>query len=100
MTSTESVPETSETVEATETETVSVIPLGLPSHPLDPLTAEEFARAREILAAAGKMGPTVRTPVVRLEEPAKDAVLAWRPGEPIDRRVRATLLDVATGSAA
>ena len=40
---------------------------------------------------------TTRFPYLALEEPAKPEVLAYRPGQPVDRRVRAVLLDTATG---
>ncbi|GAA2382158.1 primary-amine oxidase [Dactylosporangium salmoneum] len=67
-------------------------------HPLDRLTAEEITVARAVLDKAGLLGPTVRFPFLGLEEPAKDEVLAHRDGDPVDRRVRAVLLDVATGA--
>jgi primary-amine oxidase len=68
-----------------------------PDHPLAPLTAAEIDAAREVLVAAGLVGDTVRFPSLLLEEPSKRDVLAYRPGDPIDRRVRAMLLDIATG---
>ena len=34
-----------------------------------------------------------------LEEPGRPDVLAFRPGDPVDRRIRAVLLDVVTGDA-
>ncbi|MEE6311620.1 primary-amine oxidase [Plantactinospora veratri] len=68
-------------------------------HPLARLTADEIRAARTLLDRAGLLGPTVRFAVLALAEPAKDVVLAYRPGDPVDRRVRAVLLDVATGVA-
>jgi primary-amine oxidase len=67
-------------------------------HPLARLTAEEITAARDLLDKAGLLGPTIRLPLLGLEEPPKDEVLAFRDGGPIDRRVRAVLLDVATGA--
>ena len=67
-------------------------------HPLDPLTADEIARVRAALVAAGRVAATTRFPSVLPVEPAKDAVRAYRPGDPITRRARAVLLDVATGA--
>ncbi|ASW57585.1 primary-amine oxidase [Plantactinospora sp. KBS50] len=68
------------------------------THPLSRLTAAEIDAARELFEAGGLLGPTVRFALLALEEPAKDAVLAHRPGADLDRRVRAVLLDVATGA--
>ena len=68
------------------------------SHPLDRLTADEIAANRTVLDKAGLVGESTRFPLVMLAEPAKRDVLAWRPGDPVDRRVRTTLLDRATGA--
>ena len=68
----------------------------VPAHPLDPATGAEFLAGREILAAAGLLGDSGRFAYYGLDEPPKDEVLAGRP----DRRLRAFLLDVATGRSA
>ena len=67
-------------------------------HPLDRLTADEITAARALLAEHGLVGPDTRFPYLALEEPTKDVVLNHKPGDPIDRRVRAILLDVRTGA--
>ncbi|MDQ4119094.1 MAG: primary-amine oxidase [Actinomycetota bacterium] len=76
--------------------TVPAVPADV-THPLDRLTAAEIDRAREVLDAAGLRGETVRAALLALEEPSRDAVRAHRDGDPVDRRVRAVLLDNATG---
>ena len=68
------------------------------SHPLDRLTADEIARNRTILDKAGLVGGTTRFPLVMLVEPSKRDVLAWSPGDTLDRQVRTTLLDRSTGA--
>jgi primary-amine oxidase len=68
-----------------------------PAHPLDPATAAEYLAGREILAAAGLLAEPVRFAYYGLEEPPKDEVLA---GGACDRRLRAFLLNVATGESA
>lgn len=67
-------------------------------HPLDPLTAEEIDAARRILVDAGLLGETVRVPMLLPDEPTKDELAAWSPGDAFDRRVDVTLLDAATGA--
>jgi primary-amine oxidase len=67
-----------------------------PPHPLDPATAEEYLAGRQILADAGLLGETARFAYYGLEEPGKDQVLGGSP----DRRLRAFLIDVATGESA
>src|SRR2546430_10544468 len=64
------------------------------SHPLDRLTADEINEAREVLRAAGLVAETTRFAYLGLEEPAKEEVLAFRPGDPIHRRARPILPDV------
>jgi primary-amine oxidase len=71
----------------------------LKTHPLDRLSAEEIRSARQIIDKYGLLSPTTRFALLALEEPAKEQVLAFQSGDPIDRRVRALLLDVATGAA-
>ena len=66
-------------------------------HPLDRLTASEIDGAGELLRAAGLLTATDRCAVLALEEPPKDVVLAFAPGDAVERRVRAVLLDTTTG---
>jgi primary-amine oxidase len=70
------------------------------AHPLDPVNAAEYLAGREVLAAAGLLGESVRFAYCGLEEPPKDAVLAAAGGTPPDRRLRAFLLDVSSGESA
>jgi primary-amine oxidase len=72
-------------------------PGAAPAHPLDPATSTEYLAGREILAAAGLLGDAVRFAYYGLEEPSKGDVLA---GARPDRRLRAFLVDVATGRSA
>ncbi|MBC3193040.1 primary-amine oxidase [Pseudonocardia sp. C8] len=67
-------------------------------HPLSRLTADEIDDARALLAEHGLLGPGVRVPVLALEEPPRATVVAHRDGDPVDRRVRAVLLDPASGT--
>ena len=68
------------------------------AHPLDPVTAEEFLEGRRVLEAAGVVTPTVRFSYFGLEEPPKAEVLAHQPGDPLERRLRALLVDVVSGA--
>jgi primary-amine oxidase len=72
---------------------------GLARHPLDPLSAEEISANKRVLELAGKVSAATRFPLVSLDEPDKASVLAFQPGEPIDRRVASLLLDMETGAA-
>ncbi|GAA4971568.1 primary-amine oxidase [Kineococcus glutinatus] len=69
-----------------------------PAHPLDRLSAAEIDAARELLEGAGALTPTTRFAYLGLEEPPKAEVLAFTPGDPVERRVRVMLLDTATGT--
>ncbi|MEV8273037.1 primary-amine oxidase [Microbacterium sp. NPDC077184] len=69
-----------------------------PRHPLDPLTPEEIAGARQILADGGLLSDSTRVPMLLPHEPDKAELRAWSPGDPLDRRVDVTLLDTATGA--
>jgi primary-amine oxidase len=66
-------------------------------HPLQRLAADEIDAARELLARSDLLTDTTRFALLALAEPDKAEVLAYRDGDPVDRRVRAVLLDVATG---
>src|ERR1700728_127603 len=54
-------------------------------HLLVALTAEEIENATRILQQEWGVGESARSVYVTLREPAKDAVLSYQPGEPIDR---------------
>ena len=68
-----------------------------PDHPLAPLTPDEICAARRIIDAHGLLGDAVRFAYVALDEPRKETVLVFEPGDVIERRVRVLLLDTATG---
>lgn len=67
-------------------------------HPLEPLTAAEVAQAVAIVRQEKGAGETFRFPVVTLHEPPKAAVLAFQPGDSIERQAFLVLLDNASGS--
>ena len=68
-------------------------------HPLDPLTGDEIAEARRILADAGHFTEHTRVPRMLPVDPPKADLAAWQPGDALDRRIRVTLLDRSTGVA-
>ena len=70
-----------------------------PYHPLSRLSAEEIRTARVIMTEAGLVGLATRFPIFALDEPPKDSVLCFSTGDPVVRRVRAVVLDTATGQA-
>jgi primary-amine oxidase len=69
------------------------------AHPLRRLGADEIRLAKALLVDHGLVGEHTRFAYLGLEEPPKAEVLAFREGDPVDRRVRAILLDTATGGA-
>ena len=54
-------------------------------HPLDPLSAEEFRQAAAILRRDRGVGDRWRLASIELKEPSKQAVRAYRPGDPTTR---------------
>ena len=78
-------------------ESVDQTPSAAPDHPLAPLTADEIRAVRRIVDAHGLLGESVRFVYVALDEPHKKTVLAFSPGDPIERRARVLLLDRTTG---
>jgi primary-amine oxidase len=67
----------------------SAITLGahwVPAHPLDPLTSQEIGIAVAELRRAGYADAAMRFALIDLDEPEKDAVLAWRPGQQVRRK--------------
>ncbi|MBB5936348.1 primary-amine oxidase [Streptomyces zagrosensis] len=71
-----------------------------PVHPLDPLTEEEIATARRILTEAGKVTDDTRFPLVLPHEPDRHTASSHRAGDPLVRRLRATLLNRTSGEVA
>jgi primary-amine oxidase len=52
-------------------------------HPLAPLTPSEITAARTILAEAGLLADTRRFAYLGLEEPEKDLLIAYTPGDAV-----------------
>jgi primary-amine oxidase len=73
-----------------------LVPAG--PHPLDPLSAEEIARAVEILRAERELADTVRFSTVELHEPSKSDVLDWPLAGPVEREAFAIVMDRADGA--
>jgi primary-amine oxidase len=68
------------------------------AHPLDPATPGEFEQGLKILERTGAVTSTTRFSYYGLEEPPKAEVLAHQPGDPVQRRLRALLVDLVTGA--
>ncbi|MEZ5288129.1 MAG: hypothetical protein R2712_25700 [Vicinamibacterales bacterium] len=58
------------------------------THPLDALSPGEIATAAAVLREAGRADDRTLFASISLEEPPKEAVLAWRSGAPIPRSAR------------
>ena len=70
------------------------------SHPLDPLSADEFRQVTALLRRErGVARPDWRVAAIELREPDKDVVRAHRPGDPVDRAARAIVWDTRDGLA-
>jgi primary-amine oxidase len=68
------------------------------THPLEPLSAEEIARAAGLLREAGHVGDRCRFVSVVLHEPPKSAVLGFEAGRTgVAREAAAVVLDKADG---
>jgi primary-amine oxidase len=65
-----------------------------PSHPLDPLTAQEFAILKGILQKEGKFDQKTLSAWVQLQEPPKEEVLAFQPGQTFRREAQAVVLSL------
>lgn len=61
------------------------LPAQSTQHPLDGLTPAEYWTATAVLHDAGKVDGDTHYPLIQLKEPPKDAVLAWKPGQPVSR---------------
>lgn len=68
-----------------------VLPLQAADHPLDPLSYQEVWRVLEILRDEGRLDGETRFSQLTLQEPAKDEVLAWRPGADVPRAAYAVV---------
>lgn len=62
------------------------------AHPLSLLTPQEVTTARAVLERAGELTEGASIVHILLDEPAKDLLAAWRPGDPVDRRVKALVV--------
>src|SRR5262249_17345158 len=63
-----------------------------PEHPLEGLTSAEYWTVHEVLQSSGKVTLDTQVMSVLLHEPAKDAVLAWKSGDPITREADVILM--------
>ncbi len=69
------------------------------SHPLDPLTAEEIAAACDLARASFADPDNWLFPIVRLEEPTKQALKAFEGGAPLPRQAFVLMMNVTSGDA-
>jgi primary-amine oxidase len=64
------------------------------AHPLDLVTDGEIAVATALVRADARFPKGAVFAHVRLHEPAKDALLAFEPGDPVDREIEALVVPV------
>ena len=64
------------------------------THPLEPLTRAELTRAVQITRADSRFTVGSRFNIIRLAEPPKAAILAWKPGRSIPRQAFLGLWDL------
>jgi primary-amine oxidase len=62
------------------------------AHPLAMVTSEEITRAVELIRATGRLTEAARFSHVVLHEPEKGVLAQWKPGDPVDRELRALVV--------
>ncbi|HEY7122643.1 MAG TPA: primary-amine oxidase [Ktedonobacterales bacterium] len=62
-------------------------------HPLNPLSEEEINHTTRLLHASGRLTPRMRLMAYSLQEPRKDLVLGWKPGQHVPREVFVVMRD-------
>ena len=62
-------------------------------HPLDPITADEVVAAREIVRRDCGLAAAARFVMIRLEEPSKEVIRAFKPGDAIERCAFVAVMD-------
>ena len=58
------------------------------THPLEMLTGDEVKRAVAVLRDSGRVPDGALFASIVLHEPVKDVLAQWKPGDPVERRVR------------
>jgi primary-amine oxidase len=71
----------------------------VPTHPLEPLSAQEFRSVAAVLRRDREVGPGWRFASIELREPAKTAMLGWRPGDVLPRQAVAVVWRREDGTA-
>ncbi|MBY0506830.1 MAG: hypothetical protein K2X03_23120 [Bryobacteraceae bacterium] len=69
------------------------LPVLAQHHPLDGLTTSEYWAVYDTIQKAGHATPDSYFPSILLRAPAKDAALAWRPGQPMPREADVIMLE-------
>jgi primary-amine oxidase len=64
-----------------------------PDHPLAMLSGDEIVAAVGLIRATGAISDAARFPHVVLHEPTKEALATWKTGDPVEREVRALVVD-------
>jgi len=70
-----------------------------PSHPLDPLSADELIAVRDILARSGRFSADTNFAWIQLDEPAKSVVADFTPGAGFGRAASLAAIDYDKGKA-
>ena len=70
---------------------VAAQPTNAADHPLDPLSYQEVWRVLELVRSAGHMDRETRFSQLTLQEPPKQAVLAWHSGAAMPRKAYAVV---------
>ena len=65
------------------------------SHPLDPLSADEIGLARSIVQQIPELSDDICFPSIRLLEPPKQLVRAFRDGQTFERHAWVVVQDLA-----
>jgi primary-amine oxidase len=61
-------------------------------HPLEMLTADEVKRAVGVLRDSGRLPEGALFASIVVHEPAKDVLAQWKPGDPVERRLRCVVV--------
>lgn len=85
--------------EGAETPTAGASASSAAPHPLDPLSADEIARAVKIVHGDERIPKAVRFVSVVLQEPAKEIIREYQPGRAVPREAFVILLDSTAGRA-